>query len=189
MDCSRPGFLVHHYFPELTQIQVRWVSDIIQPSHPLLPLSPLALSLSQNQSFPMNQLFTSGGQNIETSASASVLPLSIQGWFPLRLTGLISLLSKGLSRVFSNTTVWKHQFFGIQTSLWSISHTRIWLLEETIALTVLIFVGKVTSLLFNTQSRLIDIPQLGITKPVKEFLSSAPYQQRHSRLQSLQAWV
>ena len=73
-------------------------------------------------SFPMSQLFTSGGQSIRVSASASVLPMNIQGWFPSGLTGLISLWSKGLSRVFFSTTVWKHQFFDAQPSLWSSSH-------------------------------------------------------------------
>ena len=68
-------------------------------------------------SFPMSWFFASGGQSIGASASASALPMNIQGWFPLGLTGLISLKSKGLSRVFSNTTVQKHQFFGTQTSL------------------------------------------------------------------------
>ena len=73
-------------------------------------------------SFPVSRLFTWGGQSIRASASASVLPMNIQGWFPLGLSGFISLLSKGLSRVFSNTTVSKHQFFGTQPSLWSNSH-------------------------------------------------------------------
>ena len=82
-------------------------------------------------SFPVNQLFTSGGQSIRASAPASVLPKNIQDWFPLRLTGLVSLQSKGLSRVFSNTTVQKHQFFGLQPSLWSNSHIHIWLLEKS----------------------------------------------------------
>ena len=78
----------------------------------------------------MSRLLTSGGQSIGASASASVFPMNSQSWFPLGLTGLISLQSKGLSRVFSNTTVWKHQFFGAQPSLWSNSHTRTWLLEK-----------------------------------------------------------
>ena len=78
------------------QTHVRWVSDAIQPSHPLSPPSPLALNLSQHQSFPMSQLNASGGQRIGPSASASVLPMNILDWFPLGLTGLISLLSKGL---------------------------------------------------------------------------------------------
>ena len=73
-------------------------------------------------SFPMSRLFASGGPSIGASASASVLPMHIQSWFPLGLTGLISLQSKGLLRVFSNATVWKHQFFGTQPSLWSNYH-------------------------------------------------------------------
>ena len=81
-------------------------------------------------SFQMSWLFKAVGQTIGASALASVLPMNIQGWFPLGLTGLISLLSKELSRVFSNTIVWKHQFFGTQTSLWSNSHIHIWLLEK-----------------------------------------------------------
>ena len=80
-------------------------------------------------SFPMC-LFTSGGQSVGASASASVLPMNIQDWFPLGLTCLISLLSKELSRVFSRTTIWKHQFFGTQPSLWSNSPIRTWLLEN-----------------------------------------------------------
>ena len=87
-------------------------------------------SFPASGSFPMNWLFTSGGQRIGASASASVLPTNIQDWFPLGWTGLISLLSKGLSRVFSNTTVQKHQFFGAQLSLLSNSHIHTWLLEK-----------------------------------------------------------
>ena len=79
--------------------------------------SPPAFNLSQQQSFLMNQFFASGGQSIGASASASVLPMNIQDWFPLGWTGWISLQSKGLSRVFSNTTVQKHQFFYTQLSL------------------------------------------------------------------------
>ena len=81
-------------------------------------------------SFLMSQLFTSSGQSIRTSASAFVLPMNIQGWSPLGLTDLISLQSKGLSRIFSTTTVWKHQFFGAQPCLWSDSHICTWLLES-----------------------------------------------------------
>ena len=81
-------------------------------------------------SFPVSRLLVSGGQSIGTSASASVLPMNIQVWFPLWLTGLISLLSKGVSRVLPSTTVWKHQFFSTQPSLWSSSHTHTWLLEK-----------------------------------------------------------
>ena len=81
-------------------------------------------------SFPVSQLFASGDQSIGASAPASVLPMNIQGCFPLGLTGLISLLSQGLWRVFSSTTVWKHQFFGSQPSLWSNSYICTWLLEK-----------------------------------------------------------
>ena len=87
-------------------------------------------SFPASGSFPMSQFFTSGGQSIGVSASASVLPMNIQDWFPSGLTGLISLQSKGLSRVFSSTTVQKHQFFSTQLSLWFNSHIHIWLLEK-----------------------------------------------------------
>ena len=106
MDCRMPGFPVHHQVPELAQTHVHWVGDAIQPSHPLSSPSPPAFNLSQHWVFfTMSQFFTSGGQSIGVSVSASVLPVSIQDWFPLGWTGLISLQSKGLSRVFSNTTV------------------------------------------------------------------------------------
>ena len=112
MDCSMPGLPVYHQLPEFTQIHVHWVGDAIQPSCPLSFPSPPACSLSQHQSlFQLNQLFTSGDQSVGASASASVLPMNIQDWFPLGLTGLISLQSKGLSWIFFNTTVQKHQFF------------------------------------------------------------------------------
>ena len=88
--------------------------------------SPSAFNLS-----PVSQLFaSSGGQCIGTSALASVLPMNIQGWFLLGLSGLICLLSKGLSRVLSSTTIWKHQFFSAKPSLWSNSHICTWLLEK-----------------------------------------------------------
>ena len=107
----------------------------------------------------MSQFFISGGQSTRASASVSVLPiqegLNIQDWFPLGWIGWIPLQSKGLSRVFSNTIVWKCQFISARTSLWSNSHIRIWLLEKTIALTIQTFVGKVVSLLFNTLSRFL----------------------------------
>ena len=85
-------------------------------------------SFPASESFLMSQLFTSGGQSI--GAPASALPMSIQGWFPLGLTGLIFLQSKGRSRVFYSTTIWKHQFFGAQLSLWTNSHICIWLLGK-----------------------------------------------------------
>ena len=110
MNCSTPGFHVHHQLPELAQTYAHQVGDAIQPSHSLSSPSPPAFNVSQHQSlFPMSQFFTSGGQSIGVSASASVLPMNIQDWFPSEWTGWISLQSKGLSRVFSNTTVQKHQ--------------------------------------------------------------------------------
>ena len=108
-----------------------WVSDAIQPSYPLSPPSPPTLSFfPASRYFPVSWLFASGGQNIGSSASASVLPINIQGWFPVGWTSLISLQSKGLSRVFSNTTIRKHQFFGAQPSVWSNSLICTWLLEK-----------------------------------------------------------
>ena len=95
---------------------------------PVVPFSSSLQSSTASVSFPMSQFFASGGQSI--GASASVLPTYIQDWFPLELTGLISLQSKGLSGVFSNTTVQKHQFFSAQLSLWSNSHIHTWLLEK-----------------------------------------------------------
>ena len=117
MDCSMPGLPVHHQLPEFTQAHVRWVGDAIQPFHPLLSPSHPTFNLSQHQGLQMSQLFASGGQSIGVSASTSVLPMNTQDWSPLGWTGWISLQSKGLSRVFSNTIVQKHQFFGAQLSL------------------------------------------------------------------------
>ena len=106
----------------------QWWHSIISSS--VAPFSSSLQSFPASGSFPMSQFFASGGQSIGASASASVLPKNIQGWFLLGLTGLISLLSKRLSRVFSNTTIWKHQFFGTQLSLWSNSDICTWLLEK-----------------------------------------------------------
>ena len=122
MNCSMLGHPVHHQLTEFTQTHVHRVSDAIQPSHPLSSPSTPAANPSQHQGFQMSQLFTSGGQSIGASASTSVLPMNTQDWSPLGWTGWISLQSKGLSRVFSNTTVQKHQFFGAQPSLWFRSH-------------------------------------------------------------------
>ena len=105
-------------------------------------------------SFPVSWLFTSGGQSIRASASSSVLPMNTQGWFPLGLTGLISLQSKGLSRVFSSTVIKKHWFFSTQPSLWPNSHIYM-TTGKTIALTIQTFVSQVTSLLFSTLSRFV----------------------------------
>ena len=119
--CSMPGFPVLHYLPEFAQIHAHWVGDASQPSHPLLPPSPPACNPSQHQGlFQWVDFFPSGGQSIR----ASVLPMNIQGWFPLGLTSLISVQSKGLSRVYSSTTIRNYQFSGTQLSLWSNSHSH-----------------------------------------------------------------
>ena len=114
--------------------------------HPTISSSDALFSHPQSfpasGSFPVSQLFTSGGQSMGASTSASALPMNIQDWFPLGLTDLISLLSKGLSWIVYSTTVWKHQFLGTQPSLWSNSHLYM-TTGKTIALTIQIFVGKV----------------------------------------------
>ena len=103
--------------------------------HPTISLSGIPFSsclqpFPASGSFPMSQFFTSGGQSIVVSASASVLPMNTQEWSPLGWTGWISLQSKGLSNVFSNTTVQKHQFFSTQPSIWFNSHIHVWLLKN-----------------------------------------------------------
>ena len=111
MDGSTPGSPVLHYLLKFAQIHGHRVSDAIQPCHHLAPFSSWPQSFPASGSFQMSRLFASGGQNIGTSTSASVFPMNIQDWFPLGLTSLISLLSKGPSWVFSSTTIWKHPFF------------------------------------------------------------------------------
>ena len=122
MNHSTPGLPVHHQLSEFTQTHVHWVGDAIQPSHPtissfVIPFSSCPQSFPASGSFQMSQFFALGGQSIGVSALTSVLPMNTQDWSPLRWTGWISLQSKGLSRVFSNTTVQKHQFFGAYLSL------------------------------------------------------------------------
>ena len=111
MNSSKPGFPVLHYLLKFAQTHIHWVGHSIQPYHPLLPPSPPALSLSQHRGIYKWVSSSHSGLSIGASTSASVLPVGIQGWFPLWLTGLISLLLKGLSRVFPSTTIWKHLFF------------------------------------------------------------------------------
>ena len=132
MNHSMQVFPVHHQLPESTQIHVHWVSDAIQPSYPLssIPFSSCHQSFPASGSFPKSQLFASCGQSIGVSASTSVLLKNTQDWSPLGWTGWISSQFKGLSRVFSNTTVQKHQFFGTQLSSQSNSHIHTWLLEK-----------------------------------------------------------
>ena len=130
MNHNTPGLPVRHQLPEFIQTHVHRVSDAIQPSHPLSSPSSPAPNPSQHQSFPMSQLFTWGGQSTGVSALASFLPKKSQGWPPSEWTGWISLQSKGFSRVFSNTTVQKHQFFGAQPSSQFNSHIHPWPLEK-----------------------------------------------------------
>ena len=131
MACNMPGLAVPHHLPEFAQVHVHRIIDAIQPSHPLtIIFSFSSQSFPASGKFPLSWLFTSGDQNTRASASASVLPMNIQGWFPLRLTSFISLLSKELSGVFFSTTVWRHQFFGAQPFLLSSSHICIWVLEK-----------------------------------------------------------
>ena len=116
----------------LSLLKVMFIESVMPSNHLILCNSLLLLpqSFPASGSFPMSWCFASGGQNIGTWASASVLPMDVQGLFPLGWTGLISLMSKGFSRVLSSTTVQKHKFWGTQPSLWSNSHIHTWLLEK-----------------------------------------------------------
>ena len=129
MGCRMPGslsFTVSQSLLKLMSIESVMPSNYLIFCHPLLLLPSIFPSIKV---FSMSFLFPSGGQSIRAPASASVLPMNIQSWFPLGLTGLISLQSKEPSRVFSSTTIWKHQFFSIQSSLWTNSHIHTCLLE------------------------------------------------------------
>ena len=119
MDRSTPGFPVLYCLLDFAQTHAHWVGDAISSCHPLLLLT---------WSFPKSWLFTWCEEYLELQLQHQ--PLNIQGWFPLGWTGLISLLFKRLSRVFSSTKIWKHRFFGAQPSLWSNSHVCTWLLEN-----------------------------------------------------------
>ena len=134
---SKPHELQHARLscPLLSPLVCSNLCPLSQWCHPTIsssvtPFSSCPQSFPASGSFPVSHFFPSGGQSTGAgaSASASIPPMNIQGWFPLGLTGLISLLSKGLSRVFSSTTVWRHQFFDTQASLWSNSHIHTWLL-------------------------------------------------------------
>ena len=172
MDCSTPGFPVHHQLPELPQLMS--IKLVMPPNclilcHPLSPgVCSNSCSLSQccyltisssaspffclqlfpaSGSFPVSQPFASGGQSIGASAWASVLSVNSQGWFPSGWTGLFSLQSKRLSRVYSNTMIWRHQLFIVQ-----LSHPYM-TTGKTIPLTIGTFAGKAMSLIFKTLSR------------------------------------
>ena len=132
MNRSTPGLAVHHQLPEFTQTHVHQFSDAIQPSHPLSSPSPPAPNPSQHQGL-FQWVFASGGQSIGVSASASVLPMNTQDWSPLGRTGLVGppcSPRNSLSRLFSNTTVQKHQFSSTQLSSQSNSHIHTWPLEK-----------------------------------------------------------
>ena len=124
-QASSLSFTISQSLIKLMSIESVMPSNHVIFCRPLLLLPSIFPSI---RSFPVSWLFTSGGQSSE--ASASVLPMNVQDWFPLELTGLVSLQFKGLSRVFSNTTAQKHQFFGTQLSVWSNSHIYTWLLEK-----------------------------------------------------------
>ena len=155
MDCSMSGLPVHHQLPKFTQTHAHWVGDAIQPPHLLSSPSPPTFSLSQNQSLfkwvsSSHQVATSLG----LSASTSVLPMNIQDWSPLRLTGWISLQSKRLESLFQHhsskaSILWCSAFFIVQ-----LSHLYM-TTGKTIALTRRTFLGKVMSLYFNVLSRLV----------------------------------
>ena len=126
MNRSTPGLPVHHQLPEFTRLT--WCHPAISSS--VVPFSSYSQSLPASGSFPMSQLFAGGGQSTWVSALASFLPKKSQGWSPSDWTGWISLQSKWLSRVFSNTTVQKHQFFSAQLSSQSNSHIHTWPQEK-----------------------------------------------------------
>ena len=167
MDCSTPGIPVFHHLLELAQTHVHWVTDAIQPS--VLCCSLLLLP----SIFPSIRVFSNELALIRKlqyfghlMALASVLPMNIQGWCPL---GLIFFKSKRISRVFSNNTIWKHQFFSTQTSVWSSSHIHAWLLEKTIVLTIRTFVGKVNQAI--TAPKLVEgihqVEEIGLQTAVQ----------------------
>ena len=104
--------------------------ELVMPSNHLIPFSSHLQSFPASGSFPLSRFFTSGGQSIDVSASASVLPMNIQDWFPLGLTDLISLQSEGLSRIFSSTKTPRQQFLDPQPFWLSSSHIRTWLLKK-----------------------------------------------------------
>ena len=129
MDCRTPGFPVLQYLPVCSNLcsPSQWCHPIISSS--IMPFSSCPQSFPASGSYAVC-LFASGGQSIWASTSAAIFLMNIQGWFPLGLTGLVSSLSKGISRIFSSATVWKHQFFCAQLSLRSNSHICTWILVK-----------------------------------------------------------
>ena len=154
MDCSTPSLPVHHQLLEFTQTQVYRVDDVIQPSHPVIPLSSCLQSFPASGSFQMSQFFISGGPSIGVSASASVLPVNTQCWFPSELTSWISAVQGTLKSLLQHCSskgsiLWCSAFFIVQLS-YPYMTTR-----KLIALTKRTFVDKVMSLLFDMLSRLV----------------------------------
>ena len=151
MNCSKPGSSVLHYLPVCSNSGPlsQWYYLTISSS--VARFSSCLQSFPASGSFPMSWIFASGGQSIWASASASALPVNIQGWFPLGLTGLISLLSKGLSRDFSNSTAQTHQFF----SAWPSILTFIYDYKKKHSFDYAELCGKVMYLLFNALSRYV----------------------------------
>ena len=131
------GFPVPHHLPEFNKVHIHWTGDATQSSHSLSPSSPFALNLSQSRGlFQWVSSLHQVAKVLELQLQHQSFSMNIQGLFTLGLTGLI-LLSKGLSRVFSSTTNWKHQFFSIQPYLWSNSHSHLYMTpRKTIALTI-----------------------------------------------------
>ena len=135
-----------------------WCHPTISSS--VVPFSSCLQSFPASGSFPMSQFFISGSKNTGASASVSVLPMNIQDWFPLELTGLISLQSKALSSIFSNTTVQKHKFFGTQLSLWYNSYIHTWLLRvghewATFTSHPYLTIGKTMTLILKLQVKIL----------------------------------
>ena len=156
MDCSRLGSPVFDHLLKFAQIHV--FESAMLSNHPILCLplqSPLAVSLPASGSFPMSRLFASSGQSI--GASATALPMSMQGWFPLGLTVLISLQSKEFSRAFSNTTAQKYQFFGVQPFLWFNSHTQPKLIQTNVFDYSFCEMGWVIFILSNESLKVLEI--------------------------------
>ena len=155
VDFSTPGFPVPHHLPEFAQVHVHCIGETIQPSHPLMTSSPSAFNLSQHQGlFQWVRCSHQMTEIVELQFQQQSFQLSIQSWYPLRLTILISLLSKGLSGVFFSTTVWRHYFFGTLPSLHPALAT-VYDHGKIVALTVRTFAGRAMSLLFSTLSRLV----------------------------------
>ena len=153
MECNTPVFPVLHYLLKFAQTQVHWISDAIQPSYPL-SLLLLPSIFPTIRVFPNELAFCIRWPKCWSFSFSNSPSNEYSGLISLGLTGLIVLLSKGLLRVFSSTTIGKHQFFITQTSLWSNFHPYM-TIGKTMALTWWIFVSKVMSLLFNTLSRLV----------------------------------